>query len=119
MDWFFNIMWEDPKLLVPNMKGRVMKSIPPEISNHLWSPTISISHLKSTHVKQFNKPLTGFAICNRTGSKLWHEYLSTDVSINNWFSQTMAFWCDMNFDSFPFDTQVKFKVSLFSLKHQL
>ena len=52
---------------------------------------------------------TGFyAISNMTNK-------NGEVEIYNWSVISLVFWCEMNFDPFPFDRQVRIYISIISM----
>ena len=58
-------------------------------------------------IKQIAISLIDFTMINKTGWLVPDNAEGMDQSINMGYLVSMVFWCEMDFDNFPFDRQVK------------
>ena len=93
LDIFLHLMWTDKRLNMPRgLDGRKKLVLGSQVVSHLWVPALNFRNARSTQIFNSISPAVYATLSNRSEVFLAVR-LSLDVN------------CDMNFASYPFDTQ--------------
>lgn len=93
VDTFIHMLWTDPRLGFPRSvdpRGRLV--LGNQMVSHLWHPALNFRNARSTQIFNSISPAV-YATLNNRSEVFLALRLSLDLN------------CDMDFSSYPFDTQ--------------